>query len=165
MRKEIGLGLTLVLCAGVAWVAPQAQSVKQFTVRILDGRNGERIVPNNIEVRINRERALHVEWVKMNDDGTATVTVPAKATAISVRATYDNSTEYYVNCDVARQKDTSTETWFPLADVLAHGLVMPDECWKSKSLEQDTVKANSGEFVLMVRKRSIRDPIPYSIPY
>lgn len=165
MRREIGLVLTLLLCTGTAWIAPQAQDVKRFTVRVLDGRNGERISPNNIEVRINRERALHVEWVKLNDDGTATVTVPVVATAISVRATYDNSTEYYVNCDVARQKNTSTETWFPLTDVLSQGLVMPDECWKSKSLVQDKVKASPGEFVLMVRKRSIRDPIPYSIPY
>lgn len=155
--------LAVWVCAACAQ-AP-AQGAKKITVRVLDGRTGEKITPDNIEVRINRQRTLHVEWVKMRDDGGAEVTLPENATAIAVRATYNQSMDYYVNCDVARQKDTSQETWFPLDDVLKGGLVMPDECWKNKDVKDLKITAGPGEFVLLVRKRSIRDQVPYSLPY
>src|ERR1700733_12074106 len=164
MQRQMGCALVLALCAGIAMTSTQANAQKKITIRVLDGRNGEKVIPNNLEVRINRENALHLEWVKLHDDGTADVTLPDKATAFSVRATYENSTEYYVNCDVARQKDTSTVTWFPLDDVLKDGLVMPNECWKSKDVEGSKFPVKAGEFVLLVRKRSIRDQMPVSIP-
>ena len=165
MQRQMGRGLLFAVMAYAAVQCLPAQNLKKITIRVLDGRTGEKISPNNIEVRINRERAPHVDFMKMNDDGTAEVTLPESATAISLRATYDNATEYYVNCDVARQKDTSVETWFPVADVLKDGLVMPNECWKSKDVQKNKFEAKPGEFLLLVRKRSIRDQIPYSIPY
>ena len=165
MQRSMGRALAAVLCAAVAFEATQAKAEKKITIRVLDGRNGDKVSPDNLEVRINREHSLHVEWVKLHDDGTAEVTLPDNATAISVRATYSNSTEYYVNCDVARQKDTSTQTWFPLDDVLKDGLSMPNECWKTKDVERHKISAQPGEFILFVRKRSIRDAVPASLPY
>ena len=155
----------VVVCLCAAQMKAPAQGPKKIIVRVLDGRTGEKISPDNIEVRINRQRQLHVEWVKMHDDGTAEVTLPESTTAIALRATYDQSMDYYVNCDVARQKDTSVETWFPLEDVLKNGLVMPNECWKNKDVRNAKTTASPGEFVLLVRKRSIRDQIQYSLPY
>ncbi len=165
MERRMGRLLLLTACAVMAGFARQGHAQKKITVRVLDGRNGEKINPDNVEVRINRQQASHIEFVKINDDGTAALTLPANTTALSLRATYDNSMEYYVNCDVARQKDTSLETWFPVDDVVKDGLVMPDECKKSKDFEKSSLSAKPGEFVLFVRKRSIRDAIPYSMPY
>jgi hypothetical protein len=165
MQRQMACALVLALCAGIGMAAAPAKAQKKITIRVLDGRNGDRVVPNNLEVRINRENTLHVEWVKLHDDGTAEVTLPDSATAFAVRATYENSTEYYVNCDVARQKDTSAMTWFPVDDVLKDGLVMPNECWKSKDVERNKFPVSAGEFVLLVRKRSIRDQVPVSLPY
>ena len=165
MQRTMGRGLVAAVCAVLVLGIFPANAQKKITIRVLDGRNGDKVSPDNLEVRINRERALHVEWVKLHDDGTAEVTLPDNATAVSVRATYDNSTEYYVNCDVARQKDTSVPTWFPLDDVIKDGLAMPNECWKSKDVERHKISAQPGEFILFVRKRSIRDQVPASLPY
>jgi hypothetical protein len=147
----------------IACMATQSRAQKTITVRVLDGRSGEKITPNNIEVHINRKLANHVEFVKMNDDGTAELTLPADATSFALRATYANSMDYYVNCDVARQKDTSVETWFPVDDALKDGIVMQDECRKSKDMQPASAKP--GELVLYVRKRGIRDAVPYALPY
>lgn len=151
-RPWIAFLLLVCACAGL-----MAQETKTFTVRILDGRTGAKIVPDNVEVHVDRKHDAHVEWVKLQDDGTALVTVPANATSIALRATYEASTNYYVNCDVSKQKDPSTETWFPLADVLSDGLVMPNECGKARNMKDVKFEAKPGEFLLLVRKRSLRD--------
>jgi hypothetical protein len=153
----------LALTAAIACLAMPSLAQKKIVVRIFDGRNGEKISPDNLEVRINRQQASHIEWVKINDDGTVELTLPDTATALALRATYDNSMDYYVNCDVARQKNTSTESWFPIDDVLKTGIVMSDECRKSKDMQMASPKP--GEFILYVRKRGPRDAIPYSLPY
>ena len=157
--------LLLLLLLGVpaATFAGLPNAEKKIRVRVFDGKSGEKIVPDNLEVRINRERAYHIEFVKLNDDGTAIVTLPATATSVALRATYEDSTEYYVYCDVARQKDTSIETWFPVDDVIKTGIVMPNECRKSKQML--SISPKPGEFVLLVRKHGARDAVPYSLPY
>lgn len=148
----------LVLFAAVACAAVlYAQATKTITVRVLDGRNGQHIVPDNLIVRINRQASSHVEWVHLADDGTATLKLPANADSFSVHATYDNSTDYYVNCDIGRQRDVAHDTWYPVADVLAGGLVTPSECEKSKSFRDTKIEAKPGEFILLVRKRNWHD--------
>jgi 5-hydroxyisourate hydrolase-like protein (transthyretin family) len=148
----VGLGIA---CLGVACLA-QAVSQK-ITVRVLDGKTGEKIEPDNIEVRINRSQTAHIEWVKMNDDGTIGLQLPEAATALSVRATYDGSTDYYVNCDMAKQKDTAAESWYPVRDILTDGLVIPNDCVKAKDAGKVKVDAKPGELVLYVRKRNWKE--------
>jgi hypothetical protein len=148
--------LWLAACAGLALV-PQAWAQKKITVKVLDGKTGEKISPNNIEVRINRQSSYHVEWIKLNDDGTAELTLPDNATSVSLRATYGNSTEYYVNCDMAKQKDTAADSWYPVGDIISDGLVIPNECVRSKDAAKVKVDPTPGAFVLFVRKRNWKE--------
>ncbi len=132
---------------------------KIITVRVLDGRTGERITPDNVVVRIDRHSDNSVDWVKLDDDGTATLTLPAATTSFSVHATYENGTEYYVNCDVSKQREMARDTWYPVDGVLAEGLVMPNECDGSKKARDMKITAKPGEFILLVRKHAWRDHI------
>ena len=157
MRRPRGRLLVLAACAGMACLAQLGQAQVKITVRVLDGKTGEKIEPNNLEARINRQQSYHIEWVKLNDDGTVQLTLPDDATALSVRATYENSLEYYVNCDMARQKDTSAETWYPVKDILADGLAIPNDCVRSKDADKVKVDAKPGELVLFVRKRNWKE--------
>lgn len=149
--------MLLAAAAAAPTIGAQAAKPKAFTVRVFDGRTGTKIVPDNIQVRINHQSLAPVEWIKLADDGTAVVTVPASATVLSVHATYDNGIEYYVNCDVARQRDNSQDTWYPLADVLTQGLAIPNECGKAHSAADLKIEVKPGEFVLLVRKHNLRD--------
>ena|SRR5581483_3287673 len=156
MDRPMGRLLLLAACAGLALV-PQAWAQKKITVKVLDGKTGEKISPNNIEVRINRQASYHVEWVKLNDDGTAELNLPDSATSVSLRATYGNSTEYYVNCDMAKQKDTAADSWFPVGDIITDGLVIPNECVRAKDAAKVKVEPTPAEFVLFVRKRNWKE--------
>ena len=113
-----------------------AQSAKTITVRVVDGRTGLAVTPDNLQVRIKGHESINASWVKQKDDGSSEVVIPDGATAISLHATYDNSMAYYVNCDVARQKDTSSENWYPVADILSGGIKMPNECAKPKDADK-----------------------------
>lgn len=157
MERPMGRLLVFAMCVGTLCLGQQSQGRKKITVRVLDGKTGEKISPNNLEVRINRQQAYHIEWVKLNDDGTAELTLPDSATAVSLRATYANSTDYYVNCDMAKQKDTSADSWFPVGDIVTDGLVMPNDCVKSKDADKVKVDPKPGEFVLFVRKRNWKE--------
>jgi hypothetical protein len=135
-----------------------AQSAKTITVRVVDGKTGLAVTPDNLQVRIKGHESINANWVKQKDDGTTEVAIPDGATAISLHATYDNSMAYYVNCDVARQKDTASESWYPVADILSGGIKMPNECVKSKDADKlNSVDVKPGEFVLFVRKKNWRE--------
>jgi hypothetical protein len=151
--KGLFFGLAFVL---PVWAQP-APAQEKIAIRVLDGKTGEKIQPDNIEVRINRQQTPHIEWVKMNDDGTTELLLPENATALFVRATYANSTDYYVNCDMARQKDTAAESWYPVKDIVADGLVIPNDCVKGKSAEKVKADAKPGELVLFVRKKNWKE--------
>jgi hypothetical protein len=135
-----------------------AQSAKTITVRVVDGKTGLAVTPDNLQVRIKGHESINANWVKQKDDGTTEVAIPDGATAISLHATYDNSMAYYVNCDVARQKDTASESWYPVADILSGGIKMQNECVKSKDADKlNSVDVKPGEFVLFVRKKNWRE--------
>jgi hypothetical protein len=131
-----------------------AQSEKSITVRVLDGRTGHAVIPDNLQIRIRNHGNIESAWIKHDDDGASEVKVPQGATAISLRATYDNSTSYYVNCDVAKQKDTTAESWYPIADILSGGIKIPNECVKEKDADKISVEVKPGEVVLFVRKKN-----------
>jgi hypothetical protein len=134
-----------------ACVCLRAQDGNTITVKLMEGKNGAALTPSNFVVRIDRQDAAHNEWVQMNDDGTAVVTVPAGAKEISVQATYDSSMETFVNCDAAKEKDRYTAHWYAIADILKTGMVAPNECGKTRT------SAKPGEFIFFARKRDWRD--------
>ena len=131
------------------------QAGKIITVRVLDGRTGASITPDNLHVRFKAGKLMDAQWVKQNDDGTTSVEVPAGATEISLHATYDNAMEFYVNCDQRRQKGGPEESWYPVGGILSAGSSTPNVC--AKSADKLKVDLKPGEFVLFVRKRGWRD--------
>jgi hypothetical protein len=127
------------------------QDVKTFHIRLLDGKTGQPVKADNFLVRIDRHETVHNEWVKIDDDGSVTVTVPNDAKEIAVKATYDMSTEKYINCETAKESDKERDTWYPIADILKTGVIAANECSKTN------YSAKPGEFVFFVRKRGWRD--------
>lgn len=157
MLRSIFRALVLLVWVIACCGASNAQSAKSITIKVLDGHTGEHITPNNIEVRFNRQKTSHIDMVKLNDDGTTEVKIPDGTESISIHATYENSMDYYINCDVSKQKDTATDTWFPVADVLSQGIVMSNDCATKKELGNVKVEAKPGEFILFVRKRGWKE--------
>ena len=130
-----------------------AQNETAIKIRVVDGKTGAAITPDNLQVRYKIHDSIRTAWVSQKDDGTTEFKVPEGATAISARATYESSTSYYVNCDVAKQRKTTTESWYPLADILSGGIKIPNECIKEKDADKLNVEVKPGEFVLLVRKK------------
>jgi len=144
IRTLAGLLCAAALCAGL-----DAQTIVH--IRMLDGKTGLPVKASNYLVRIDHHDTVHNEWVTMNDDGTVVVRLPSNAREIAVKATYEMSTAYYINCETAKESDKERDSWYPLADILKSGLVAPNEC------SQTHYSAKPGEFVFFVRKRSWRD--------
>jgi hypothetical protein len=161
VRRMSGALLLLLslaaLCGRLYAQTGEVQQWKTITVRVLDSRTGEPVSPNMLMVRINERKANHSNWVQQNDDGSATVRIPADASLLLVQATYDNSTEIYINCDAALEKNTSSEHWYKVSEMLTSGVVAPDECKQSRHHEAPKVAAKPGEFVFFVRKRNWRE--------
>ncbi|HUB29271.1 MAG TPA: hypothetical protein VL967_06220 [Terracidiphilus sp.] len=158
MRQPSSGALAAIACACFVALLP-AQDAKVITLRILDGKTGQAVTPSNVQVLFNHQSEAHGSWVDQKDDGTIEVKMPPDAKSIAVRATYENSIEYYINCDVARQRDTQSVSWYPVADVLASGLAIPNECANAKAAEKIKVTTKPGELVLFVRKRGWREQI------
>jgi hypothetical protein len=119
---------------------------------MLDGKTGRPIVPSNFIVRVDHLNATHNEWLKLNDDGTGSVTLPAGTSFLSVQGTLESSMEIYVNCDAGMEKDVSTLHWYSVPDILSAGVAMPNECYKGKYADATKVTPKPGEFILFVRK-------------
>ena len=145
IRTLIGLLCATVLCAGL-----HAQSENTIHIRLLDGKTGLPVKASNYLVRIDHHDTAHNEWVKINDDGTVDVTLPSDARELAVKATYDMSTETYINCEIAKESDKQRDTWYPIAQILKTGVVAPNEC------SQTHYTAKPGEFVFFVRKLNWR---------
>ena len=135
----------------------QAQTGKPITIRVFDGKTGDVIKPSNIQIRLDRKQSSDNQWVKQNDDGSTSITVPPGSTEITVHATYDNSTEYYVNCDAAKERDTSAEHWYSISAIFSEGVVMPNNCVKPSVATKVAVTPKPGELDIFVRKRKWRE--------
>jgi hypothetical protein len=146
IRTLVGLLCAAALCTGL-----HAQSANTIQIRLLDGKTGLPVKASNYMVRIDHHDTSRNEWVKMNDDGTVLVTLPSDAQEIAVKATYDMSTETYINCEVAKESDKNRDIWYPIAQILKAGVVAPNEC------SQTHYTAKPGEFVFFVRKRTWRE--------
>jgi hypothetical protein len=134
-----------------------AQTGRVITIKVRDGKTGAPVTPSNIHVRFNHQGEASGNWVDQKDDGTIEVRLPADAKAITVRATYENSMEYFVNCDMAKQKDSAADSWYPVSDILTSGIAIPNDCVKPKDADKVKVDAKPGEFVLFVRKRNWKE--------
>jgi hypothetical protein len=132
-------------------IALQAQSSQSVSIRLLDGKTGLSVKASNFLVRVDHNDTVHPEWVKINDDGSVVVTLPADAKEISVKATYSMGMDTYVNCDAANESDKERNIWYSIATILSTGIVAPDECAKT------AFKPKPGEFLFFVRKRSWHD--------
>ena len=149
--------LLLMACIGASVGLLQAQIGRTITIKIRDGKTGEKVTPSNVQVRFNHQSEARGNWVDQKEDGTIQVNLPDDAKAISVRATYLDSTEYFVNCDVAKQKDSSIESWYPVTDIVTSGIAIPNDCIKPKDAGKVSTDVKPGEFVLFVRKRNWKE--------
>jgi hypothetical protein len=149
--------LLLMACMGASVALLQAQIGRTITIKIRDGKTGETVTPSNVHVRFNHQPEALGNWVDQKDDGMIEVKLPQDAKVISVRATYLDSTEYFVNCDVAKQRDSSAESWYPLTDIVTSGLAIPNDCARVKDAAKVRGEVKPGEFVLFVRKRNWKE--------
>jgi hypothetical protein len=140
-----------------AFTAPPANAPRVITLRMIDGRTGKPIVTGDFIVRINHEKTPHNNWVEENEDGTGKVTLPANAETISIHATYDSTTQTYVNCDSSAARTSASQPppldhWYSVADILSAGTVAQNNCIGKKVSDKLQVLAEPGQFVFYVRK-------------
>jgi hypothetical protein len=152
-------GFVLLCIAGVLAAMLPAQTGKTIIIRLRDGKTGQSLDPSNVHVRFNHQPESGGQWVDQKGDGTIEVRLPEGSKVIAVRATYANSLEYYVNCDVAKQRDTDGQTWYPVDDILNSGISAPNDCVRAKEAEKVKVEAKPGEFVLYLRKRNFKEQV------
>ncbi len=138
-------------CVAALCTFARAQTGNVIHIRLLDGKTGAHVDASNFLVKVDHHETAHNEWVHIDDDGSVTVTVPADAQEISVKATYDMGMDTYINCDAAKQKDKERDIWYPIAVIMKAGAVAPNECSKTD------YAAKPGEFIFFVRKRDWRD--------
>jgi len=143
--------LARLACVTAFCFSLHAQTVNTIHIRLLDGKTGLPVAASNFLVKVDHHDTVHNEWVHLNDDGTVSVTLPADAKEVSMKATYDASMETYVNCDVVKESDRERDIWYPISDILKAGVVAPNECSNTH------YTANPGELVFFVRKRGWRD--------
>lgn len=153
-----------LLCAVLASVVAlgttaelRSQQGKTITVRLLNGKTGTQADASNVLVQFDHQHKTSGDWQHLNDDGSIEVRIPPGAKVITVHATYDNAMEYYINCDVAKQKDTSLEAWYPISDILNAGIVMPNDCVKHRDENKIKIDPQKGVFVVYVRERNWRE--------
>ncbi|HET7102810.1 MAG TPA: hypothetical protein VFI20_01865 [Terracidiphilus sp.] len=148
------LTLPSTVAAGQTAAAPWRRTIH---VRVYDGKTGSQIAPSMLIIRINQQAPIHADWVKMHFDGSAEVSVPASASVISIQASYDSSTEVYINCDTDAVQTISNRHWYKVSDILDTGVTPPNLCKPGRHAVIPDLKAKPGEFLFFVRKRSWRE--------
>ncbi|MGB6974287.1 MAG: hypothetical protein WBD67_06360 [Terracidiphilus sp.] len=155
-RIALASGVWLwALCAIAQAGAPRTQTI---TVRVLDGRTGTAVSPTNLLVRIDKQKPIHSDWVRQNDDATGFMALPATAKLVSVEAAYDESMEIYVNCDTAPEAYPGARHWYSIETILRTGLVVPDGCERPKKHRVIMAMPKPGELIFYVRGRKRGDP-------
>lgn len=130
---------------------------QNITIRMLDAKTGTVISNTTLIVRIDHQEAQHADWAVRNDDGSAQLKIPFKASLVTLSATYNDSTEIYINCDSLKDKKDPSVQWYSIATILSTGIVAPDYCSKSKEIEKQTITAKPGEFVFLVRQQNWKE--------
>ena len=132
--------------------ALHAQDTKTITLKVFDGKTGHPVMPTGYQIRVDHLKAVHNDWVKQNDDGSAELTIPADVHEISVHLAYDASMEIYINCDA--QKNTFGDVWYLVPQIMAEGMVMANGCGHAKANEKFKTTALPGELILFVREKN-----------
>jgi hypothetical protein len=148
--------LFLMLLTGLLCCTLDAQAPQKITVRMLDSKTGLLIASSNFLVRVDHNQEAHGDWIVKNEDGTGSLSVPSGAQLISIHATYESATYTYANCDVDKDRASSShaariERWYPVSAIQTAGLVAPNDCGGKKVPEKLQVIAKPGEFVFFVR--------------
>ncbi|MGO8759284.1 MAG: hypothetical protein ACLQG3_14290 [Terracidiphilus sp.] len=146
IRAFSRLAFAAALCAGL-----HAQTANTVSVQVRDAKTGLPVKASNFLVLVDRRDTVHNEWVKIDDDGTVLVTLPADAKEFSIKATYEMGMSTYINCDAAKETDKERNIWYPVSLILHNGIVAPNECGKTD------FEAKPGEFIFFVRKRDWHD--------
>ena len=136
-----------------------AQDRGAITLRILDSKTGTRITPTGFLVRIDHESTERHDLVRPNDDGTSELHLPAGTSVFLIHATYQASTEIYVNCDAVSQYQTAGPRWYSVEEVQKIGFVALNGCVNPRNEAKIKTTANPGEFVLYVRKANWREQV------
>jgi len=162
MTRRARWALYILLCVAALCGSTNAQAQKTITVRMLDSRTGRLLATSDFLVRIDHEQTVHANWVTQNEDGSGKLTLPDNAAVLSVRATYENTTAFYVNCDTdtshwMSNQGPSPDRWYKVSDILTLGVVAPTGCGGRKITDKQQVVAKPGEFVFFVRKRNARE--------
>ena len=156
--SSAALTLTALLTfLSAAFPAPSDNASRVITLRMIDGRTGKPIVTGDFIVRINHEKTPHNNWVEEGEDGTGKVTLPANAETISIHATYDSTTQTYVNCDSSAARTSASQPapldhWYSVAGILSAGIVAQNNCVGKKVPDKLQVVAEPGQFIFFVRK-------------
>jgi hypothetical protein len=129
-----------------------AQDTKTITLKVFDGKTGHPIMATGYQVRADHLKAVHNDWVKQNDDGSADLTIPSDVHEISIHLAYDNSMEIYVNCDA--QKNTFGDVWYLVPQIMSEGMVMANGCGHAKVNEKYKTTALPGELIMFVREKN-----------
>lgn len=161
VARSRGVFLLLVLLAAVSAPA-SAETEQTITIRMLDTRTGLLIASSNYLVRVNHQTEEHGNWVKKNEDGSGSLTLPAEADVLTVHATYESATLTYVNCDSDKDRGSADHApfpvhWYPVAAILSTGVVAPNNCVGKKIPEKLQVVAKPGEYVFFVRPMNWRE--------
>jgi hypothetical protein len=149
--------LISLLCAIVFSGILFAQETNIITVRMVDGKSGKLIATSDFLVRVDHQEEVHANWAVQSDDGTGKLTLPAEATQLSIRATYNNTTMYYVNCDANKDRGSSKQApamdrWYNIAEILKTGVIAPNDCIGKKIPARLQIYVKPGEFVFFVRR-------------
>ncbi len=122
-----------------------------------DARSGRQLKPDNFLVRLNHQDDLHNETLRIDDEGTGQITVPAGTSFLSVEGTFDNSMEIYINCDTGKEKNDRRRHWYSIQEILNTGVIAPNECFNGR-YERPRIAVKPGEFLFYARQRNWRDP-------
>jgi hypothetical protein len=122
-----------------------------------DGRTGRQIAPDNFLVRFDHQDDIRSGGLRIDDDGTGQIAIPAGATFLSVQGTYDRSMDIYLNCDSGKERNDRRLHWYSIATILSTGVIAPNECYNGK-YERPRIQVKAGEFLFYVQQHNWRDP-------
>jgi hypothetical protein len=157
MNRRTYRVLALLACMAAFCGSLSAQAWQVIIVRMLDSKTGKLIQTSDFLVRVDHDSTVHANWVTQNEDGTGKLTVPKDASLLAIQGKYDSSTQIYINCDSAAEKENPSDHWYAVSTILTSGIVAPNGCVKPSDAAKIKPVAKPGEFVFFVRKHNWRE--------